>query len=55
MDKKEKETPADEESRDEIERAIDNAKRSDWDRTFRRMWYKAAARRRFGMAGPGGR
>jgi hypothetical protein len=32
-----------EQQRAEIERAIDNVKRSDWDKWFRRMWYRAAA------------
>ena len=32
--------------RDEIERAIDNVKRTDLDKWFRKQWYKAAARRR---------
>jgi hypothetical protein len=27
----------------EIERAIDNAKRSAWDKWFRRQWYRAGA------------
>ena len=31
----------------EIERAINNVKRSAWDKSFRRQWYRAAARRRF--------
>ena len=29
----------------QIERAIDNLKRSDWDKWFRKEWYKAGARR----------
>ena len=33
-------------NRDEIERAIDNAKRSAWDKWFRKEWYKAGARRK---------
>ena len=32
--------------RDEIERAITNAKRTAWDKWFRREWYRAAAQRR---------
>ena len=30
--------------RDEIERAITNAKRTEWDKRFRRAWYRAEAR-----------
>ena len=33
-------------NRQEIERAIDNAKRSTWDKWFRRQWYRVAARRK---------
>ena len=29
----------------EIERAIKNAKRTEWDKWFRKQWYRAAARR----------
>lgn len=36
-----------ESNRQEIERAITNAKRTAWDKSFRRQWYRAAARRRF--------
>jgi len=32
--------------REEIERAIDNVKRTAWDKWFRRQWYRARARRR---------
>ena len=32
--------------REEIERAIDNAKRTDWDKKFRSGWYRAEAVRR---------
>jgi hypothetical protein len=32
--------------RREIERAIANAKRTAWDKWFRRQWYRAAAQRR---------
>ena len=32
----------------EIERAIVNAKRTEWDKWFRREWYKAGARTKFG-------
>jgi hypothetical protein len=39
-----------EEWRDEVERAIENAKRSAWDRKFRREWYKAMARKRWSRA-----
>jgi len=35
------------EYRDEIERAIDNLKRSALDRWFRREWHKAAARNKW--------
>ena len=35
-----------EQHRDEIERAIKNAKRTAWDRWWRRQWHRAAARRR---------
>jgi hypothetical protein len=31
--------------RDEIERAVRNAKRTAWDKSFRRQWYRAAAQR----------
>ena len=34
-------------NRQEIQRAITNAKRTAWDKWFRRQWYRAAARRRF--------
>jgi len=34
-------------NRQAIERAITNAKRSAWDKSFRRQWYRAASRRRF--------
>ena len=30
---------------EEIERAVDNVKRSGWDKQFRREWHKAASRR----------
>ena len=33
--------------REEIERAIDNVKRTAWDKWFRRQWYRAGARRRW--------
>ncbi len=33
------------EYRQEIERAVDNAKRSAWDKWFRRAWYRAGALR----------
>ena len=36
--------------RHEIERAITNAKRTAWDKSFRREWYRAAARRRFAFS-----
>jgi hypothetical protein len=32
----------------EIERAIRNAKRTAWDKWFRREWYRAGARRKAG-------
>lgn len=32
--------------RQEIERAVTNAKRSAWDKWFRRQWYRAAAQSR---------
>ena len=37
------------EVREEIERAIDNARRTPWDKWFRRQWYRAGAlnRRRY--------
>jgi len=35
-----------ESNRLEIERAINNAKRSAWNKWFRRQWYRAARRRR---------
>jgi hypothetical protein len=35
-----------EQHKNEIERAIRNAKRTAWDKWFRREWYRAAARRR---------
>ena len=35
-----------ESNRLEIERAINNAKRSAWDKWFRRQWYRAARRQR---------
>ena len=31
----------------QIERAVDNAKRSDWDKWFRKQWYRAAAMRKW--------
>ena len=38
--------------RDEIERAIDNAKRTDWDKRFRQGWYRAEAiRKALALAG----
>ena len=36
----------------EIERAINNAKRTEWDKWFRREWYKVAARRRWQPLAP---
>ena len=38
-----------EQHRQEIERAIDNAARNAWDKWFRKEWYKAGARRRWGQ------
>ena len=38
--------PPSEEVREEIERAIDNARRTPWDKWFRRQFYRAAAQRR---------
>jgi hypothetical protein len=38
--------PPSEQVREEIERAIDNARRTPWDRWFRKQWYRAGARRR---------
>ena len=38
--------PPTEEVREEIERAIDNAKRTPGDKWFRRQFYRAAAQRR---------
>ena len=40
-----------EQYRDEIERAIDNAKRLPWDKWWRRQWYRAGALRRRGRQG----
>ena len=34
-----------EQYREEIERAITNAKRTAWDKSFRRQWHRAAAQR----------
>jgi len=39
-------------NRKEIERAIDNVKRSDFDRWFRRQYYRAAAQRRKALRTP---
>jgi hypothetical protein len=36
-----------EEQRAEIERAIKNVKRSDWDKWFRRQWHRAGAMRKW--------
>lgn len=33
------------EMREEVERAIDNARRTPWDKWFRRQWYRAGAKR----------
>ena len=38
--------PPSEEVSEEIERAIDNARRTPWDKWFRRQFYRAAAQRR---------
>ena len=35
-----------EQQRAEIERAIKNVKRSDWDKRFRKQWHKAGAMRK---------
>jgi len=40
-------TKIQEQNRDEIERAIDNIKRSAWDKWFRCEWYRAGARRKW--------
>jgi hypothetical protein len=40
--------------RGEIERAINNAKRTAWDKWFRRQWYRAGAMRGRRKAGRGG-
>jgi hypothetical protein len=36
-----------EEQQAEIERAIKNVKRSDWDKWFRKQWHKAGAMRKW--------
>ena len=45
--------PPSEEVREEIERAIDNARRTPWDKWFRKQFYRAAAQRRRERPDPG--